>query len=374
MATGGVNLPSEDSRAAAEELINNMELFRSMHTIDDLRNAGAKSKVTGTIPSRETSPYTARRYPDSSTPQPFDFQRQYAETSQRLVDTQLELARIQRDFIHQQHELTELKNKPTTDKLMPMKYSGKTDFDEYESQFEAIAGLQNWDDDRKAVVLLSKLEGQALTVATAEPRTSYKDLVDCLKENFSPEQQTIFAMKLNSRVQGKDETYEALANDVKRLTKKAYSTADSQTRERLATDAFVNAIADDCVREKLRDKTPSSVTEALKSVRQIAVNREIEKQRVKQTARRVEASSSNENDGDRKLQNKIAKLEAELKQFQSERPKMKQPRLCYFCSLPGHVKKFCPFDPANHLLPSCKVQMADTKPFDKSGNGKGQTS
>ena len=161
-------------------------------------------------------------------------------------------------------------------------------------QFEAIAGLQRWSDERKAVVLLSKLEGQALSVATADAEKTYESLVACLKENFSPEQQVIFAMKLNARVQGKDETFEALANDMKKLVRKAYRSADEQTKERLATDAFVNAIADDQVREKLRDRTPGSISEALRSVRQIAVNRDIEKQRVKQAARTVNVTTRND--------------------------------------------------------------------------------
>ena len=368
MATGGAT-----SRASAEadELIRNMELFRSVNTPPDFAPDGARLRDPVTSRNRRH----ARQDHCTSTPQTFNFERQFAETSQRLINTQLELGRMQSEFTEQQHELAELKNRFTTDKLMPMKYSGTSDFDEYLTQFEAIAGLQNWNDERKAVVLLSKLEGQALSIASTENQRTFSSLVACLRENFSPQQQTIFALKLNSRVQGKNETFEALANDIKRLTKKAYMTADDLTKDRLATDAFVNAISDDSVREKLRDKAPVTISQALREVRQIAVNREIEKQRAKQTVRSVEMKpSSKENDEVMKLQEKLSKLEAELKKFHGERLQVKKPRVCYHCSLPGHVKKFCPFDPCNQMLPSVKAQTAGNLVPQRQGNFTGQTS
>ena len=153
-------------------------------------------------------------------------------------------------------------------------------------------------------------------------------------------------------------------------------TADNQTQERLATDAFVNAVYDDQIREKLRDKAPVSISEALRNVRQIAVNREIEKQRVKQSARSVEVKTE-ENAEMKELRTKLAKLETELQKFNAEKPSFKRERkaiICRYCHLPGHIERYCPFNPNNQLIPSGKVQLTDEMMKKLQGNGKGQTS
>ena len=77
------------------------------------------------------------------------------------------------------------------------------------------------------------------------------------------------------------ESFESLSLDIKRLTKKAYAQTDDKTRDRLVRDAFLNAIEDEIIREKLRDRNPSSLADAVREARCLAANKELEKSRAK---------------------------------------------------------------------------------------------
>ena len=172
---------SRKTSSTADSFLERMRSFQTVHTPADFDPDGARLRDFRNSYGKRSDYTPKRREPPTSTPtkpapNPYDFQRQFEETSQQLLETRLELARAQRDCLVQQHELTEIRNRPTYDKLMPMKHSGQSNLDEYLTQFEAIASLQNWDDERKAIVLLSKLEGQALSVATIENQRAYNSM------------------------------------------------------------------------------------------------------------------------------------------------------------------------------------------------------
>ena len=202
------------------------------------------------------------------------------KSSKLLAETRAEMARLRRQ-VSREEKRTGEHGKPTSEKLMPMKYAGSTDFEEYLVQFEIIAGLHEWSSDRKAAVLMAKLEGAALSVASPVAGKGYDALTTKLRERFSPEQQEAFALRLKTKMQGRGESYEALADEVRMLTKKAYPESDEKTKDRLAKDAFVGAVLDDKVREKRRDQAPSSMEDALKLARQLSASRELERRRVR---------------------------------------------------------------------------------------------
>ena len=281
--------------------------------------------------------------------------------NKKLCETQMELTTVKIELDKQREEFRDIKRRNVPEKIMPMKYSGNTDFEEYMAQFEAISSMYQWDSHRKAVILLSKLQDQALSVATAEGDKSFEGLVAKLRSTFCPEQQEVYALKLNSRVQGKDESYATLAHEITKLVKKAYSSTDQITRDRLAKDAFVNAITDDSVREKLRDRNPVTVIQALKEVQQIAAHFEMEKHRTKifQPVRTVEKKTADA-DKIRYLEEKLEKLQTDLdkykhdgeKQSDSSRNKGRKELKCFHCKYPGHIKRKCPFLTAGIPVPN----------------------
>lgn len=271
-----------------------------------------------------------------------------AQTQRRLLDARIELVHLKTQLEQQKSELTKLQRSHNNkSKVMPTKYCGKTDFLDYLSQFEPIADLHGWTDEEKGVTLLSKFEGEALTIAaTVKPKT-YENLVAKLTSHFSPDEQETSLQQLQTRKQKKDETYATLAANIEKLAQKAYPQVDEPVQDLIATRNFINAITDASVREKLRERMPQTMEKALKDVRQIAANKEVEEQLMQQQTGRCKNMEEV-----RRLEEKLEKFEKDLtmmKDVRKDRSKdqsksKKGPPTCYNCQLPGHIRRWCPFE------------------------------
>ena len=232
----------------------------------------------------------------------------------RLLDARIELVHLKTQIEQQQTEILKLqKGHSNKSKVMPTKYCGKTDFLDYLSQFEPIAELHGWTPEEIGVTLLSKLEGGALTIAATVKRKTYKNLVAKLTTHFSPDEQETSLQQLQTRKQKKDETYATVAASIEKLAQKAYPQVDESVRNMIATRNFVNAIADASIREKLRERMPQTLEKALKDVRQIAANKEVEEQLTQQS-------------GKCKNVEEVRRLEEKLEKFEKDLSKMRDTR------------------------------------------------
>ena len=244
---------------------------------------------------------------------------------------------------------------------LPPKYDGCTDFCTYRVQFEVLAKQQKWSQEKQGVMLLSRLKGRALDVAAQGEDLSYTGLVSRLKSHFSPEHEEMFAQKLQALRKSSSQTWEDLAFEVRLLTRKAYGNSNDETKERLGVHAFVNAITDDGLRQKVRDAHPSTIQAALDRVRQVEADQAIEQQRhhktddTKGVIHVVHDEESEQNMRD--LKKEVEELRRELKQKlsgatsksegQNPRGNSRGPRnprglKCYFCDSPDHLLRDCP--------------------------------
>lgn len=301
-----------------------------------------------------------------------------------LVD---ELKRLRKELDTQEKKMDEMTQsafqttrKDSPEKApLPSKYDGSTDFCTYLVQFEVLAKQQRWSEEKQGVLLLSRLKGRALDVAAQGEDLSYPELVHRLKAHFSPEHEEMFAQKLQVLQKSSSQTWEDLAFEVRTLTRKAYRSANDSTKERLSIHAFVNAITDDGLRQKVRDAHPSTVQAALDRVRQVEADQAIEKQRrhhvdsAKGTAHTVFTDVNQQKI--KNLESEVEDLRRKLEQRLSEKPATKEnseaeriPRLdagrnfsrknsrgrgsriprgnksrCYFCDSPDHLLKHCPY-------------------------------
>ena len=76
-------------------------------------------------------------------------------------------------------------------------YNGTTDFDEYLNQFMSICEYHEWSDEDAAIMLLAKLEGDALSVAAALDDQILRSLITNLRRHFSQEQEEVATLKLH---------------------------------------------------------------------------------------------------------------------------------------------------------------------------------
>ena len=108
-------------------------------------------------------------------------------------------------------------------------------FQDWRAQFELIASVFKWDDPAKLINLVARLRGQAFAFyrsCNPEHRSSYAVLVEELSKRFTPVhihavQSTLF----HERKQGAGECVDDFAQDLRRLFRRAYPTAQLGTTE-----------------------------------------------------------------------------------------------------------------------------------------------
>ena len=325
----------EDLERLRQEVSHLRSNYESM-----VQHTRGKIKTHSTPEGRTTPNFYSPRSPDIRDPL-------VEHLTQKLAETEAETENLRRQLADQKTQ-----KKGLSDIRAPS-YSGSTDFDEYLSQFIGICEYHGWSDEEAATVMLAKLQGDALSVAAASDDHSLRSLIVNLRRNFSHEQEEVATLKLHGRAQRNHESYESLSFDIQRLTKKAYSGTDEKTRDRLAKDAFINAISDEIVREKLRDKNPRTLAEAVEEAKRISANRELEKTRTKTTVRRTKTKAE---------KNEIEELRAQIRQLQERGREEKEektdektvqghwkvrsprePPTCWKCGKKGHLARWCPF-------------------------------
>ena len=336
------------------------------------------------------------------------------EAKMQFLSASIQLQTKEREILELQQRLAQEKSKVNrTADIKPTKFNGKGDLEDYLTQFLAIAKFHGWSDEKKVVILMSKLEGEALSVAAVLREPTFSQLVKQLKENFSCEQQELAAIKLQNRVQLKDESLESLALDIQKLTRYAYVAADERTRNFMARNSFVEAILDPYIRDKLRDKNLPTLQECLQEARRVKANLEVEKNRNKdslpsgqvsdkKSKRETSFSDIDQSDQIRRLRQDLDRLQIRNVRGKNQthcrsRPPSRQSRniqsqrrvpTCYKCTMIGHISKYCPFPdevittwiqegligtPKSRQEPK-SFSSTSFKPFNPSENAGGQPS
>ena len=116
-------------------------------------------------------------------------------------------------------------------------YDGRGCWSDYLTQFEMVADLNGWNDEVKAMELATSLRGNAQSVLTdlsVTDRRNFGSLVTALANRFEPiNQNEIYRVQLKSRQRRSGESLAELAQEVKRLIRRAYPDATSELRATL---------------------------------------------------------------------------------------------------------------------------------------------
>ena len=130
--------------------------------------------------------------------------------------------------------------------MKPQKYSGKTVFADFLSQFEACKDYNSWSSKEAAFQLFSCCQDDALNRLTTDgvnPKTTkYEHMVEVLEREFGPRECiSSYLMELNQARQKQGETAREFGNRVKKLTSLAFRGKDrgsKATREDMAMNSF----------------------------------------------------------------------------------------------------------------------------------------
>ena len=166
--------------------------------------------------------------------------------------------------------VTQKKENPTDRgiRIKLEKYDGKTAIAAFLAKFEVCARCNRWSDQEKADQLMCALTGpasQLLWDMGAQRNITWQVLVERLKARYGSEDQTsLYRIKLRTYRQAHGETLSNVVQEIRRLMALAYPGPTSDIVETVACDAFIDALANQDLAQKVREREPASLEAAYK--------------------------------------------------------------------------------------------------------------
>ena len=128
-------------------------------------------------------------------------------------------------------------------------YDGRSSWSDYLVQFQIAARLNHWSEEEKAMELATSLVGQArgvLSDMSEQDRLDYGALVQKLSLRFEPvDLEGMYQSQLRGRKHKHNESLPELAQDIGKLTRQAFPTADETTYNYMAVTSFISALGNE---------------------------------------------------------------------------------------------------------------------------------
>ena len=229
---------------------------------------------------------------------------------------------------------------------MPL-FDGTGSFPAFWAQFDAAAEDNRWTDHEKLQRLPACLSGKAAAVAydelTEDDRADLTTFRAALRDRFTDTRGPAFFIgQLEARRMGSRETTTDYAADIKRLSLRAFPTADPATRNTLAVRHFVKGIQDANLATTVALQRPRTVDEARQALDEVLDIREtVGGQASRAPVRAVSAEEQGPCSEGREEIREIVKAEFERLQRTGERKdRRRRPMRCYTCGGP-HLARDC---------------------------------
>ena len=230
--------------------------------------------------------------------------------------------------------------------VMPAKYDGSADLDEYLAHFDLCIVVNGWTRQQAGAFLGISLQGVARRLlAGLDPATEsgYRKLRRALEQRFAPRNQTeSFKALLRTRKRKAGETLQTLAEEIWRLVRLAYPGADASTLDSMGRDRFLESLGDIELRHWIYQSKPKTLEEAITT----GVEAEAYLQVERKAGEKVRASGHTMAEEMQSLTEKIQKLvdgQNRLENKVYNAPKKTQPSgACYQCGEKGHFRRSCP--------------------------------
>lgn len=130
--------------------------------------------------------------------------------------------------------------------LLPEKFDGNQNFDDWVSHFECVSKINEWNDDQKALWLRARVTGKAHVAYNRfshEIQDSYNLMQAALRERFEPSsKKNLYKAQLDNRTKRREEGWADFGDDLCSLVDKAYPEFNHEAREQLALFHFFNQL------------------------------------------------------------------------------------------------------------------------------------
>jgi len=249
--------------------------------------------------------------------------------------------------------------------VLPEKFNGTNNFNEWISHFEGIAAINKWTDEDKKLWLGIRLTDKAHVAFTRLPTSahqSYEALKLALTERFEPtSKQEVFKAEFESRRKSKTESWGDFGDELLRLVDKAYPALQYQAKEQFALSRYLDQLEPAEVAFGVKQRRPKTINEAVSSTI------ELESYLMKPAHRNSSSVSHAPTDEQlmtesvravqqdlvgvmQKLVERVEKLELGASQQRRYQPPKRErgsprnpsaPIICRRCNQPGHYARGC---------------------------------
>lgn len=231
--------------------------------------------------------------------------------------------------------------------MVPEKFDGRSDWDEYLEHFTAIASWNQWSEGEKLIQLGLCMTGRGRTVflgLSLATRSKYESLISSLTRLFGPMgKEAAYKAEFRQRKRKCEESLMDYADDLNKLCKKAFPLMARSAREEVVMEQFKLGV-DIELRKHVQFAHVTSLEEAVTVGLEYEAMDEGRKLR-KPVVNVVQADSAESSGVDvlAKALEKITLLtEQNTKLLADLTNRKSQPRKCYHCSQEGHFKRNCP--------------------------------
>lgn len=251
-------------------------------------------------------------------------------------------------------------------RVLPERFSGDGDFDEFKFQFERAVKINKWDEEEKLNYLGLCLTGSALKAFRALAVTvqdSYPQAIAALENKFQPtEKIELYKIQFETRERVPGEEWSALATNLELLVQRAYPGLPSEAHNDMAKARFL-ACLPASIRLACRQARPTTLQEAVGVAYEIdgmnmreTLSTTGKKQClcVQQEASEVAVCSSGKADPMAELlhanttaMQAMTEALQELRVNSASQRQRERQRVCYGCGKPGHFKAQCPNNAGN---------------------------
>ena len=153
-------------------------------------------------------------------------------------------------------------------KRMP-NYDGKSSWSDYLVQFEIAAEMNRWSSKQKAMELATSLVGQTrgvLSDLSSLERTDFTALVRKLTLRFEPVDLIgMHQSQLRGQRRKRNESIPELVQDISKLTRMAFPSADVETRNYMSVTSFITALSNEQQELFVYQRDPKRIEKAGKA-------------------------------------------------------------------------------------------------------------
>ena len=221
---------------------------------------------------KEAQDYLLKASPTKKEESEESIPSQFGESTSKETSSQIKknyrLGEVEPPITQESPQRSQPAHVNTRPKIMPDKYDGTSDWNEYASHFDTCREINAWSQEEAAQFLAASLRGQALRLLEEQRsmKWSYEEIKRRLSTRFSSAKQAeSYLLELRHRKRRPNESLQELGRSIRELTCRAYPDFDNNGVDRLAKIHFADAIINQEIRTGIFHSKANTLDEMIQA-------------------------------------------------------------------------------------------------------------